>query len=292
MPHTIDISTTDGYFDPDNLDILNDSRPEAEAMREACASGDLTAVQYIFKTHWLNQPVDGRVDLKELGASGLCEAIRRDDANIASYLLSNLISMQPVHFAMAIEYHAYAILQLYIDRKWDINTYLSRMQPPALSLAIKDTKLTLWFLSHGADPNATCGLDITPLSIAVRDAPFEVIRILFDHGGSIEHGQLLHFAVIRRLPDRIDVIDYLLNKGTPINSLMYENSADSYEQETYSGLGTPLHSAVTTGCLDTVNILLSRGADPLIKNSCGKLALEEAEYHGCSKVADRLRLLS
>lgn len=149
----------------------------------------------------------------------------------------------------------------------------------------------LWFLSHGADPNATCGLDITPLSIAIRDAPFENIPILFDHGGSIEHGQLLHFAVIRGLPDRIDVLDYLLDKGAPINSLMYENSADSYEQERFSGLGTPLHSAVTTGCLDMVNMLLSRGADPIIKNSCGKLAVEEAEYYGWKEVADRLRSL-
>lgn len=133
MPHAIDISATDGYFDPDHLERLNDSRPEAEAMREACASGDLTAVQSVFKTHWLDQPVDEGIDKNELGASGLCEAIRQDDANIARYLLSNVISMQPVHFAMAAEYHAYSILQLYMDSKWDINTYLSRMQSPALS---------------------------------------------------------------------------------------------------------------------------------------------------------------
>jgi len=156
-------------------------------------------------------------------------------------------------------------------------------------LAIKDPKLTLWFLSHGADPNATCGLDITPLSIAVRDAPFEIIQLLFDHGGSIKHGQLLHFAAIRSLPDRLDVLNYILDKGAPINGLMYENSADSYEQEKFSSLGTPLHSAASTGCLAMVDMLLSRGADPSIKNSWGKLAVEEAEYHGWSDVTDRLR---
>ena len=159
-------------------------------------------------------------------------------------------------------------------------------------MAIKDIKLILWFLSHGANPNATCGLDITPLSIAVRDAPFENIRILFDHGGSIEHGQLLHFAVVRGLPDRIEVLDYLLDKGASINSLMYENSADSYEQERLSGLGTPLHSAAAMGRLDMVDILLLRGANPRIENSLGKLAIEEAEYHGWSDVIDRLRSLS
>lgn len=73
---------------------------------------------------------------------------------------------------------------------------------------------------------------------------------------------------------------------------MYENRADSYEQERLSGLGTPLHSAAATGSLEMVDMLLSRGADPLIKNSRGKLAVEEAEYYGWRNVTDRLRPLS
>lgn len=102
-------------------------------MREACASGNLAAVQFVFKTHWLDRPVNERIDHNEFGASGLCEAIGRDDAIIAHYLLSNVISMQEVHFALVIECHAYSILQLYVDKNWDINTYLSRMQSLALS---------------------------------------------------------------------------------------------------------------------------------------------------------------
>ena len=120
-------------FNPDQWETLNVVQPEAEAMREACASGNLAAVQWVFKTHWLDQPVNERTDHNEFGASGLCEAIARDDANIAHFLLSNVISMQNVHFALATERHAYSILELYVDKNWDINTYLSRMQPPALS---------------------------------------------------------------------------------------------------------------------------------------------------------------
>lgn len=159
-------------------------------------------------------------------------------------------------------------------------------------LAIEDTKLTLWFLSRGANPNATCDLDITPLSIAVRDGPFETIRILFDYGGSTEHGQFLHFAAIRGLSDNMEVLEYLLDKRTPINSKMYENCADSYEQEMFSGLGTPLHSAAATGRLDMVDLLLSGGADPSIRNTWSKLAVEEAELDGRSEVVNRLRSLS
>ena len=93
-------------------------------------------------------------------------------------------------------------------------------------------------------------------------------------------------------PSRIDVLKYLLDKGIPINSVMYENRADSYEQERLSGLGTPLHSAAASGSLEMVDMLLSRGADPLIKSSRGKLAVEEAEYYGWRNVIDRLRPLS
>lgn len=134
-----------------------------------------------------------------------------------------------------------------------------------------------------------CGLDITPLSIAVRDAAFDVIRLLFDNGGSIEHGQLLHFAAKRVLPDRIEVFEYLLEKGASINGTMFQNYKESYEQERYSGLGTPLHSAAKTGHLDMVEMMLLKGADPFIKDSTERLAIEGAEYYGLSAVAARLR---
>ena len=139
-----------------------------------------------------------------------------------------------------------------------------------------------------------CGLDITPLSIAVRDASFDIIRMLFDNGGSIKHGQLLQFATRRTLPDSIKVMEYLLNKGASVtvNSIMYQNCTESYEQERYSGLGTPLHSAAETGRLDMVEMLLLIGADPLIKDSLGRLAVDIAEYHNKSEVAACLRPLS
>ena len=70
---------------------------------------------------------------------------------------------------------------------------------------------------------------------------------------------------------------------------MFEDCVESYELEKYSGLGTPLHSAAETGRLDMVEMLLLKGADPLIKNSMGRLAIELAEYHGRSAVTARLR---
>ena len=90
-----------------DLEIL----PEAEMMREACASGNLIAVQSVFQTQWLDQPADERIGHSELGASGLCEAIRRDDAVIAGYLLSNVPAMEQVHFGMTCYYREEQILR-------------------------------------------------------------------------------------------------------------------------------------------------------------------------------------
>ena len=106
---------------------------EVEAMRTACASGNLMSVQFVYQTLWLDRPVDKRIDKDLFGGSGLCEAIKRDDTVIVSYLLSYVLSIHEGHFAMATEYRSYSILQLCVDRGWDINTSLGRRQPPALS---------------------------------------------------------------------------------------------------------------------------------------------------------------
>ena len=75
MLHTIETSVTDSEYvidiDPDLLKLLNDIQPEAEAMREACASGNLTADQSVLKTPWLDQPADERIDQSpEVSLSG------------------------------------------------------------------------------------------------------------------------------------------------------------------------------------------------------------------------------
>ena len=161
-------------------------------------------------------------------------------------------------------------------------------------LALHDEKLTEWFLSHGADPNAECGsgLDLTPLSVAVSEAPFAVILLLFAHGGSVEHGQLLHYAVRRNSTDRVKVLEYIINKGAPINNVMYQNRLGCYYHQMAFGVGTPLHEAAEEGKLEMVELLLSRGADPLIKNARGRLAIERAERYGHTAIVERLRALS
>jgi ankyrin repeat protein len=160
------------------------------------------------------------------------------------------------------------------------------------SLVLDDQKLTQWFLEHGAEPNAECGIDCTPLSLAICSATFPVIKMLFDRGGSVEHGQLIQYAAMRDEPDYHEIMDFLLDKGAPTDEVMYQNRLKDYFQLRAFGLGTPLHAAASEGKLDVVEHLLRRGADPLIKDARGKLAIERAERKGHNEVVELLRPLS
>lgn len=141
--------------------------------------------------------------------------------------------------------------------------------------------MALWFVDHGADPNAECDFDFTPLSVAMVSASFATIKLLFDRGGSVEHGQLLHYAARRNIPDRIRTIDFLLSKGAPgMNRLLHQHRPANYLSLESAGLSTPLGMAAREGTLDIARHLLKCGADPTIRNSLGELPIEIAEYHG------------
>lgn len=151
--------------------------------------------------------------------------------------------------------------------------------------AVEDADLTAWLLAHGADPNAGCFTDKTPLSAAVQKAPLAIIEMLFANGGSIEHGQLLHSAIWRKLDDRETVVDYLIQKGALVNAIIFQNRPKTYLLRQAFGLGTPLHDAAARGDEDAARMLLSRGARTDIKDSCGSLPVERASSSGFESVA-------
>ena len=55
------------------------------------------------------------------------------------------------------------------------------------------------------------------------------------------------------------------------------------------GLGTPLHYAVQDGRIQLVQFLLSRGADPTIKDTKGRTVLQLAEQYHQSDVVEFFR---
>jgi ankyrin repeat protein len=56
----------------------------------------------------------------------------------------------------------------------------------------------------------------------------------------------------------------------------------------YSGIGSPLHLASGKGLLDLVQLLVDKGADPLIKDPSGQIPLDRARQGGHTEVVEFL----
>ncbi len=73
---------------------------------------------------------------------------------------------------------------------------------------------------------------------------------------------------------------------------MYQDPLDCYDQLKYFGLCTPLLAAAEEGKSDIVELLLAEGADPLVRDAKGDLAIDRARRAGQSAVVKQLLLLS
>jgi ankyrin repeat protein len=147
--------------------------------------------------------------------------------------------------------------------------------------------MALWLLERGADLNVRPVIDITPLSHAVKYATPDLLRELLDRGGDVQKGEVLQHA-LNRSTDVVTVLGMLLDKGAPLNAVMYANHPGSWRMYFFLERGTPLHKAATIGNAEAVRFLLDRGADPSIPNSKGRKALECAERAGHKEIVEML----
>ncbi|KAL8782673.1 MAG: hypothetical protein Q9195_009597 [Heterodermia aff. obscurata] len=275
-------------------EFVYETRPEVQRMDEAVLSNNLGNVQATFKSEWLDKPESERIDIQNFGLA-LSSAVELNSVSMVSFLIS--IGLTPDQFLLddAFRTHSYDVVKLLLSEHMDINRPWNEWEPPPLGRATVDHELSQWCLEHGADPNRKAEiLDITPLSWAVQEASFDTIKLLFDYGGerSINHGQLLHFAVDRQLPDQLEVLQYIVDKGPAINNIMYQNDPMSYAWRKDFGVTTALHRASETGNLAAVQLLLAHYADPWIRDTAGKLAVDVAEKGGHDAIVDLLRPLS
>ncbi|RLM00455.1 hypothetical protein CFD26_106099 [Aspergillus turcosus] len=259
---------------------------EVTPLANASASGDFDTVQRILGSYLANRSPESYT-LQEFWPV-LLTAIAYDRPEIVSYLLDVGIPLSLVHIQQATETKSAAISDVFLRHGWNINEPLSETQPPALAFVVQDWDITNWFLDHGANPNAACRLDLTPMSFAVQRAPLQTIRLLFDRGGDIARGQLVHHA-IERDNNVIEVLQLLLQKDVSLNARMYENHPPSWNLQWFKGLGTALHRAAELGKVDVVCYLIQEGADPSIRDSKGRTAVDCARRYNHSEIVKILQ---
>lgn len=222
-------------------------------------------------------------------SDSLMSAISNGRMAVASYLLECGLPVQYRHFECAIQQRAYPFMQLCLDHGYNINDTGVSSTPGVLRDYLDDEHLIRWLLDHGADPNSEriClgqKMGETPVSIAMWSTPFTTIQLLIERGGlgTFRCGHLLWYACHRNLPDRLEVIDFLLRNGAAadVASLMYEDRPEAARQADWViGRHTPLHSSASAGHLDAVKLLIAWGSDPARPDSKGRLPIDAAEKH-------------
>ncbi|KAK1809223.1 hypothetical protein LTR12_016417 [Friedmanniomyces endolithicus] len=246
-------------------------------IEDSSARGDLPAVEKAFAEL---QTSPGGDLLAHAPGSALLIAIQNQYPPIVEHLLEHGAHIGENHIKIATLKRNTVILDLLLAYGWDVNMQLEWASPPPMALAVENSSLTAWFLSHGANPDARCLLDYTPLSAAVQYASLAVIKSMFDHGGSIHVGQLLHYAVRRESQDSLEVLAYILSKGPAINDIMYQRDLVSHGQQMMFSLGTALHEAAERGKVEVVQVLVEHGANPSIKDTLGHTSMDRAERAG------------
>ena len=239
--------------------------PEILKLEQTNAYSDLVRVDDVLGSHYRSPPGQPLPTIiTEL-------RLKMDHLLVAAFLLENGVTDKYTHLRQATKEKSYPFLSLCFCYGLDLNDHYIFRRPKPLAETFHDEQMTRWFLDHGADPNADRNGE-TSLSVAVRDAPFNTIKLLFDRGGpdSIRKGDLLWYAVHRQLPDYMQVLEYLLAKGATadLNKLASHDRPDlAYYEDMLLGRGTPLHSAARSGRLDVVKLLVSYGADPKVWTS-------------------------
>ncbi|KAJ8668270.1 hypothetical protein QAD02_009933 [Eretmocerus hayati] len=148
-----------------------------------------------------------------------------------------------------------------VNRHPDVNHYYHFLRTPLhSSVHSGDPRIVKMLLDKGANVNSVY-LGNTPLTLAVKCEKYEIVDLLMktkelkncSSGEGITH---FHIACIR---NQVDVAMTLIEHKKDINSVININS------DYWPGC-TPLHLAVQFQCVETVQFLLSAGAEITLKD--------------------------
>jgi len=94
------------------------------------------------------------------------------------------------------------------------------------------------------------------------------------------------------MPDCLKVLNFLIDKETSINHVMYHDRSHCYHHQSAFSLETSLHKAVKKKKLNVMKFLLKKDTDSLIKNLRKDLAIEQTEHKAHTAVIEHLHFLS
>ncbi|KAI9784927.1 MAG: hypothetical protein M1816_000563 [Peltula sp. TS41687] len=210
-------------------------------------------------------------------------AARNGNTQVVSYLLEEGCEVDPRTVVAASSANSIPVFQTLLDHGYDINLCLGHIGD-ALSLAVGSDKTPLveWHLLHGADPNLNLrGETHTALELGSIHASIPTLSLLLSHGAEMRNSSALKLAAYY---GRTDVVGFLLDHGAQIGD---DDRIDDNERE--QGSGNALHAAAEQGQMETVRLLLERGADGRTKDSKMRTPGEVALEKGHKELADMLR---
>ncbi|KAG6836362.1 hypothetical protein H0H93_008863 [Arthromyces matolae] len=254
LPFTM---TTAATFDND---MLAEAQLRVE-LNDAITNGDFDRTTFVLdKLSAIVSsppPSDTVVLATKIGSLTIVNLLLSQGADISDDAVLEAISTGRIDF-----------LQAFFDSgRWDVRLRFGGHLGDILTFT-KRPAVIEWALHHGADPNKNRdGVLYYPLERAVSANRIDCAKVLIAGGAHVKGTYAL--------------IDAAQAGSTSMISLLLESGADVNEipPDKYTGSpwqGTPLHEAAKKGHLPAVQLLLDRGADPTLKDTDGKIALDLA----------------
>ncbi|KAG6836356.1 hypothetical protein H0H93_008857 [Arthromyces matolae] len=235
-------------------------------LNEAIAKGDLdrtTLVLDKLSTVVCSPPPSDTVFL----------ATQIDSLPIVNLLLSRGADISNDAVCEAISTSRIDFLQSFFDSgRWDVKLRFGSHIGDILTFSCNDPVVIKWALDHGADPNKNRdGGLYYPLERAVSCNDLECAKLLISAGARVKGSYALVIAAQKGFTAMINL---LLGNGADINEI----PPDKYDGSPWQG--TPLQEAAKEGAIEAVQFLLDHGADPTLKDTHGKTALELSQASG------------
>ncbi|KAI9035078.1 ankyrin repeat domain-containing protein [Aspergillus affinis] len=216
-----------------------------------------------------------------------CTAVRSNNPATLGILLDSGCPVMLDTIIDAVVLKHTAIVDCLFAHNWDINSNLGHRGDALIVAAHSgDLEIVQFLLSRGADPNSDnwAGAFNNAIEMAAFAGSIPVVDALLNAGAVLKGRSALGKAAYQ---GNVPMVTYLLERGAaideiPTNPYIVEDPSERDEKNA-------LCKAAWRGQAAVVKFLLEKGADPSIRDTQGRSALELAKAGGhesCVKLLD------